>query len=265
MTSSNRNRIALTATALAAVLALAACNRSDSIPTPQTGANSGSASTDAATASSSTTAPTMGTATTSDSSTVAAAGTSPATTTGTAATTTAGTTTSPSADGSTPGSMVATNPPGAIAPSTANLPAPDADFVTKAAEGGLFELQVAKLAVDKATDPAVKAFAQMLLDDHTVANDKLLQIAASHSVPLPAAVSDAKKKEIDQLAKLSGAEFDRQFIKSVGLSDHKHDILEFEKASRTSKSEDVKSFAHTTLPTLKKHLEAAQKLPAPKG
>ncbi|HEX6707279.1 MAG TPA: DUF4142 domain-containing protein [Albitalea sp.] len=144
---------------------------------------------------------------------------------------------------------------------TAALPPADVDFVTKAAEDGQFEVEVAKLAVDKAGDPAIKAFAQMLVDDHTAANDRLRQIATSHSVALPAALPDAKKRELEQLAKLSGPEFDGRFVKMIGIGDHRHDIGEFEKASTTAGSNDVKGFAQSTLPTLKKHLAAAEKLP----
>jgi putative membrane protein len=108
----------------------------------------------------------------------------------------------------------------------------------------------------------VKAYAQMLVEDHTAANEKLRQIASSHNVALPASLPEAKKKELDQLSKLSGPEFDRQFVRIVGIKDHHQDIDEFEKAARSAKSDDVKSFAQSALPTLKKHLAAAQKLPA---
>jgi putative membrane protein len=160
--------------------------------------------------------------------------------------------------------MVSNNPTGATG-GTAPLAAADAQFVTKAAEGGQFEVEVGKLAADKASNPAVKSFAQMLVDDHGAANDKLKQIASSHNVALPASLPPDKKKEVDQLGKLSGAEFDRQFVKSVGIKDHHHDIDEFEKAAKSAKSDDVRSFAESTLPTLKKHLAAAEKLPKAKG
>jgi putative membrane protein len=151
---------------------------------------------------------------------------------------------------------------GTMSAATTPLPAPDAQFLSQAAEGGQFEVEIGKLAAEKATHPAIKSFAQMLVDDHNVANNKLRQIATSHDVALPAALPDDKKKELDQLSKLSGADFDRQFVRVVGMKDHRHDIESFEKASRDAKSDDVKGFAQSTLPTLKKHLAAAEKLPA---
>jgi len=146
--------------------------------------------------------------------------------------------------------------------STAPLAPADQQFVTKAAEGGMFEVEIGKLAADKAADASVKSFAQMLVDDHSAANDKLRQIASGHNVALPASISDDQKKELDQLSKLSGAQFDKQFVKMVGIKDHHHDIAEFERASKSAQSPDVKDFAVNALPTLKKHLAAAEKLPS---
>jgi putative membrane protein len=232
--------------AMASVLALSACHRGD-----QTAQN-GSPSTTASTSDSTATPPPMPTTPSTDTSGNSTAGTPAAGATGTSGTGSSSSSDTSAANTSGTGSAMSTGP----------LAAADAQFVSKAAEGGLFEVEVAKLAADKATDPAVKSFAQMLVDDHTAANDKLKQIASSHSVPLPASMAADKKKEIDQLSKLSGPKFDQQFVKMVGVADHRHDIADFEKASKSAKSDDVKSFAESTLPTLKKHLDAAQKLPA---
>ena len=87
----------------------------------------------------------------------------------------------------------------------------------------------------------------------------------SHDLALPASLPDAKKTELEQLAKLSGPEFDRQYVKLVGVQGHHKDIAEFEKASQAAGSPDVREFAQSTLPALKKHLAAAQKLPGAKG
>jgi putative membrane protein len=136
--------------------------------------------------------------------------------------------------------------------------------VTKAAEGGMFEVEVGKLAKDKGSDQAVKDFGQKLVDDHSAANDKLKSIASSHNEPLPASLPADKQKELDRLAKLSGAAFDKEFIQMVGMKDHKTDIALFEKASREAKSDDLRDFAKSTLPTLHQHLSTAEKLPAHK-
>jgi putative membrane protein len=163
--------------------------------------------------------------------------------------------------GSTTGPAGATGSANPGAAATAPLAAADQQFIATASEAGQFEVEIAKLAVEKASDPAVKTFAQMLVDDHGAANDKLRQIASGHNLALPAALPEAKKQALEQLSRLSGAAFDRQFVKLVGIQDHQHDIAEFEKAGQAAQSPDVRSFAQSSLPTLKKHLATAQKLP----
>ncbi len=169
--------------------------------------------------------------------------------------------TTPGTDSTAPGAIVANAPTAALAPAGTPLTGFDKTFVTSAAEGGMFDVEVAKLAQDKASDPAVKDFARKLVDDHSAANDKLRQLATSHDLALPGTLPADKRKELDKLAKLSGAAFDRQFIQRVGLKDHRSDIALFEKASRDAKSDDLRAFAKASLPTLHEHLSAAQKLP----
>lgn len=141
------------------------------------------------------------------------------------------------------------------------LAAGDRKFVTEAAQGGMFEVQVSQLAAGKATDPAVKQFAQMLLADHSNANDQLKALASAHNVTLPTDLPRALKSELEQLRKAEGKEFDRQYAKMVGIKDHKEDIARFEQAGREVRNADIKAWIDKTLPTLKEHLAAARKLP----
>lgn len=143
----------------------------------------------------------------------------------------------------------------AAAPSAA-----DSKFVKSAAEGGLYEVAVGKLASEKASNPEVKAFGNTLVEDHSAANDKLKKVADAHAITLPTVMPSDKQKKVDRLSRLSGEAFDRQFIEMVGIADHQHDIAAFEKESRNGKSKDIRSFATETLPTLKAHLATAQKL-----
>jgi putative membrane protein len=257
MNDTTFRKASLSVMALAAALALGGCNRSDnagSTASTDTGTSAGTSTSTASTGTSSTSPSTGTAATPSGSTTATLPSTSPDT--GSAANT-SGTGTSAGAGTATGTSTTSSSGTASTAP----LPAADQKFLTEAAAGGMFEVEVGKLAAEKATDPGVKSFAQMLVDDHSTANDKLRQIATGHNVALPASLPDDKKKELDQLSKLSGANFDKQFIKIVGQKDHHHDIAAFEKASSSAQSPDVKDFATNTLPTLKKHLAAAEKLP----
>jgi putative membrane protein len=137
----------------------------------------------------------------------------------------------------------------------------DRKFIEEAASSGMFEVQVAQLAASKATDPNVKSFASMLVDQHTAANNELVKIANARSVELPAAPKRALRRDIEKLGKKNGAEFDRDFVRNVGIKAHEKDIKLFQKASKDVKDAELKAFVDKTLPVLKEHLAAAQKLP----
>src|ERR1051326_6505759 len=81
----------------------------------------------------------------------------------------------------------------------------DTTFVTKAAEGGMAEVQLGKLAVEKASSDEVKKFGQRMVDDHGKANDELKSLAQQKNITIPSDL-DAKDKALrDRLSKLSGA------------------------------------------------------------
>jgi putative membrane protein len=137
----------------------------------------------------------------------------------------------------------------------------DRKFIEHAAGGGMFEVQVGQLAAAKASDANVKSFAGMLVDQHTAANNELVKIANAKGVELPAAPPHALRRDIEKLGKKNGDEFDRDFVRNVGIKAHEKDIKMFEKARKDVKDADLKAFIDKTLPTLREHLAAAEKLP----
>ena len=79
----------------------------------------------------------------------------------------------------------------------------------------LAEVQLGKMATEKASNSEVKAFGQMMVKDHTEANNDLKKIASQLSVQPPAQVDQKHKDLSDKLSKLSGAEFDREYINAM--------------------------------------------------
>lgn len=140
----------------------------------------------------------------------------------------------------------------------------DRKFVEKAAGSGMFEVQVAQLAATKAADANVKSFASMLVDHHTAANNELVQLANMKGIELPAGPPRGMRKDIEKLGKKNGADFDKAFLKDVGIDAHKKDIKLFEHASKDLKDPQLKAFAAKTLPVLRQHLQAAENLRAGK-
>ena len=143
----------------------------------------------------------------------------------------------------------------------AKLARGDRRFIEDAANSGMFEVQVAQLAAAKATDPNVRSFASMLVDHHTAANNELVQIANARGVELPAAPKRALRRDVEKLGKKNGDEFDRDFVRNVGIKAHEKDIKTFQKASKNVKDAQLNAFVDKTLPVLREHLAAAEKLP----
>jgi len=130
----------------------------------------------------------------------------------------------------------------------------DLDFMNGAAPGGMAEVELGKMAVSKSQNADVKAFAQKMIDDHTKAGADLKALAAQKKVMLPPDVMPAHKQLMEKLSKLSGADFDKEYVKAM-IEDHEKDVTTFESVSKTAGDADVKAFATKTLPTLKMHLE----------
>jgi putative membrane protein len=133
----------------------------------------------------------------------------------------------------------------------------DADFMKEAAMGGMLEVQLGKLAQEKAASDSVKQFGKKMEQDHSKANDELKKLASDKGVQLPTALDKKHQDKIDKLAKNSGADFDKKYMSDM-VSDHKTDIKEFQKEADKGKDADLKNWAAKTLPTLKEHLQMAQ-------
>jgi putative membrane protein len=133
----------------------------------------------------------------------------------------------------------------------------DKEFVVKAGMGGLAEVQMGNLALQKASSADVKAFAQRMVTDHSKANAELAQFATTKGLALPTELADEHKAGYDHLNGLSGAEFDKAYMQHM-VSDHEKDVAEFDKASTSATDADLKAWAGKTLPTLKAHLEQAK-------
>ena len=125
--------------------------------------------------------------------------------------------------------------------------------------GGMTEVELGKLAAQKASREDVKQFGQKMVDDHTKANDQLKQIAGKENIPIPDSLDSKHQSRIDKLSKLSGADFDKAYIKDQ-LKDHQTDVREFSNEAQGGTDPNIKTFASSTLPTLQEHLEMVKNL-----
>lgn len=139
----------------------------------------------------------------------------------------------------------------------------DRSFLSQAAQNGHAEVESSKLAIEKASDPRVKAFATQMVEDHTRVNQTLKSLASSKGVDVPDDPSLMQKgKEKLMLSTADGADFDRRYADSMGVKAHEDTIELFEKAAKSADDPDVKAFAVQTLPQLQEHLKMARALAA---
>jgi putative membrane protein len=136
----------------------------------------------------------------------------------------------------------------------------DRNFIVTAAEDGMAEVELGKLAQQKGSHEAVKTFGTQMVTDHTKAGDELKALAGTKDITLPSGPGK-HQKDIDKLGRTAGADFDRDYAKQM-VNAHKSAVALFEKTARSGKDGDVKAFAAKTLPTLKQHLEHARSLEA---
>lgn len=148
-----------------------------------------------------------------------------------------------------------------MAASKDTLDSADVKFVKRESAAGMAEVKIANLGAQKAGRADVKAFATTLITDHTQVNSDLKALAEKKGVEVSAVISPKSAEEFQKLEKVSGPEFDKEFLAEI-VSGHKKCVSSFEEASKDAKDSDVKSFADKVLPTLKAHLALAEELAA---
>ncbi len=130
----------------------------------------------------------------------------------------------------------------------------DALFAAAAADGGLTEVTLSQLGYQKATDPELKRFSQMMIEEHSRMNAELKALVDRKGIPVPQAVDARSQFCAESLAGLSGEEFDQCYAKAQ-LVVHMEAVATFEAEARRGMDGDVKALALKALPKIKEHLK----------
>jgi putative membrane protein len=140
------------------------------------------------------------------------------------------------------------------------LPSADKDFMMNAASGGIAEVEMARVALDKSKSPAVKKHAQHMINDHTQANDELRRIATAKGVTLADVPNANHKAMVDKIRDASAADFDKTYIREAGVRAHQEMQTLFRNESTSGADPDLKAFASKTLPTVETHLKQSERI-----
>ncbi|RAU84125.1 DUF4142 domain-containing protein [Pontibacter arcticus] len=133
------------------------------------------------------------------------------------------------------------------------------DFMTRAASSSMLEIEAGKLAQEKGMSQQVKDYGKKMVADHTKASTDMKALAAKKSVVLPDSMSNEHMEKLNDLREKTGAEFDESYA-DLMVSSHEEAVSLFEDASNNQEDAEVKTFATTTLPVLRQHLDHAKKL-----
>jgi len=158
-----------------------------------------------------------------------------------------------------PTSTESNNRPGTT-PNTGNLiEGADKDFLMQAEKDSLQEQVLGRLAQDKTQNEAIKDYANMLTQDHTVALSKLVQLMEKYGIAQPKGLPEERNEALQEMKGLSGPAFDRKFI-DLMIRDHEKAVADFQNKSTTVKNSDLRAFIKDQLPVLAKHLNKAKEI-----
>lgn len=133
----------------------------------------------------------------------------------------------------------------------------DAEFAVMAADIGMLEVKLGKLAITNHSSAKVDEVGEHMVKDHTKANEELKTIAAKKNITLANTLCAKSEKEYKELAKLKGKDFDREYLEEM-VSGHKKAIKAFEEESTKGNDGDLKTWALDKIPTLKHHLQMSE-------
>ena len=146
--------------------------------------------------------------------------------------------------------VIAGSPVGAQAPSSG-----DTEFAAKASVGNTFEMEEAKLALQRATDPRLKAFAQRMIDDHSDAMKKLMDAAGKAKQTSEMTLDKPHQAMLDNLKTFDANDFDKIYIADQ-VASHAETVALLSDYIQNGQNSDLKSWAKQALPIVKEHRAA---------
>ncbi len=137
--------------------------------------------------------------------------------------------------------------------------AADQIFANAVAQQSMTEVELGKLAASNAANEDVKAYAVQMTESNTKVNQRLKRVAAKGNVTISAALDAKSQSRVDKLAKLTGADFDRAFVKDQIQSGEKN-LRAYEQELQNGADVGLKTLATRASPFMQKQLQAAKDL-----
>jgi putative membrane protein len=139
----------------------------------------------------------------------------------------------------------------------------DSQFIHAAAEGGMAEVKLGMLAVEKG-GPEVKEFGQKMVDDHTAINKDMANVADEMGVMLPKKISKDAQAQYDKLNSLSGDAFDKEYVAYM-IKAHREDFRAFRMEATTASDPTLQAEVIKALGVMRQHMALIVRLATDKG
>lgn len=143
--------------------------------------------------------------------------------------------------------------------SPADVSALEREFIVMAAQGNNAEIQMSRLALERANDENVRQYAQMMIEQHTMANQNLQPIAAEQGIDLPTTASSFDTAVLETLSQVPDEQFDQAYM-NAQVNAHLKSAGVFRTGAQQVEDADLRSYAARILPAVQQHLEMASQM-----
>lgn len=175
-------------------------------------------------------------------------------------TTTTGTHTDQSTMNDAGGQLTSTGRYQAMGVQTGTLHKKDMKFIMMAHSSNMLELETSRIALQNASSQAVKDFAQMMVDHHTMAGQEMKQMLSTKGVMIPdSAMLGRYRSKIEMLRGMQGADFDKAYMRMM-VDAHEEDVDEYEDETTDARDADIRAFTVKMMPILRTHYSKAREL-----
>jgi putative membrane protein len=148
---------------------------------------------------------------------------------------------------------------GLAAAAFAQPPPSSNEFLEKALQGNVTEIEAGELAANKGTSDAVKKLGQMMAEQHSAARSKVEALAKRKNVELPKEISAQQKDMLEKLQAAEGPRFDQEYVAEM-VKAHEKTVEMLNAEIESGQDADTKALAQELLPTVESHLSEAKRL-----
>lgn len=152
------------------------------------------------------------------------------------------------------------NAPYSSSQSSSRATSEDHEMLEDLAHAHLAEIEASRIALDKTRNAQVRGFAQQMIDEHGKALQELQQLGQKKQLSVPGETDFQHRAIATALRLLSGDTFDTQYIRQVGVNDHRRSVDLLMRMQQTAHDPELQALAARLLPVVQRHLAQAREL-----